>query len=115
VRRSLVKFKVNRPNFRSWAFAGICALILGGLVLLDQAFGGGGGVGLSKSPCQVQVTADVLNVRNAPDPNGDTNVVLHKGDRRGAQNTVQSGYRKLADGWALDAYLKPLPGSTCGT
>jgi len=110
----LVRFKINRPNLRSWAFAGLCALILGGLVLLDQAFAGAG-LTLSNSPCQVRVTAEVLNVRDTPDPNGDTNVVLHKGDRRGAENTIQNGYRKLADGWALDAYLAPLPNSSCTT
>jgi hypothetical protein len=85
-------------------------LLLGVGALIDGGVKETSGSGL---PCQVAVTADVLDVRSRPTPNAETVVALHRGDRRGTLNKVVNGYRQLADGWALDAYLKPLAGSEC--
>jgi hypothetical protein len=108
----IMQIKVKKPNGRSWFFAAGCALVLGVLVLLD-----GGSLSTNSglaSPCRVEVTADVLNVRTSPDPGGTTTSVLHRGDLRGAETTVQNGYRQMVDGgWALDDFLRPLPGSKC--
>jgi hypothetical protein len=90
----------------------LVGLLLGVGALIDGGVKGTSGSGL---PCQVAVTADVLDVRSSPSPNAGTVVALHRGDRRGALNKVINGYRQLADGWALDAYLKPIPGSECAS
>jgi hypothetical protein len=107
-----MKINMSMPNTRSWAFAAIIALVLGVLVLLDA-----GSVSTSSgltSACRVEVTADTLNVRVNPNPGAATTTVLHRGDLHGAQTTVQNGYRQLTGGgWALDDFLRPLPGSKC--
>jgi hypothetical protein len=107
-----MKIKLSMPKTRSWLFAAICALVLGVLVLID-AGSVSSGSGLS-SACRVEVTADTLNVRASPDPGAATTSVLRRGDLRGAETTVQNGYRELTGGgWALDDFLRPLPGSKC--
>ncbi|HEY2203470.1 MAG TPA: SH3 domain-containing protein [Pseudonocardia sp.] len=107
-----MKIKVSKPKARGWPFAGIVALVLGIMVLIDKGSLTNSS-GLAATGCRVEVTADVLNVRTSPEPNAGTAVTLHKGDLRGAETTVQNGYRKLPDGWALDEFLRPLPGSAC--
>ncbi|HEX4250695.1 MAG TPA: SH3 domain-containing protein [Pseudonocardia sp.] len=104
--------KLSRPDTRSWLFAGIVALVLGVLVLIDNgSLSANSGL---ESACRVEVTADTLNVRATPEPGGATTTVLHRGDLRGAETTVQNGYRQLVGGgWALDDFLRPLPGSKC--
>jgi hypothetical protein len=67
--------------------------------------GGSGG-------CQVQVTADVLNVRSAP--NGTAKIVaqINNGAIKPATPTIQNNYRELAQNqWADNQYLKPVSGS----
>ena len=62
--------------------------------------------------CQVQVTADVLNVRTGP--NGSDKVVtkLSNGAIKAATTTVQNGYRELAaNQWASSQFLKTVSGS----
>ena len=107
-----MKINLSMPKARSWAFAGIVAVVLGVLVLIDA-----GSVtpnsGLSAA-CRVEVTADTLNVRSRPDPGAPSTSVLRRGDLHGAETTVQNGYRQMTGGgWALDDFLRPLPGSKC--
>jgi hypothetical protein len=106
------KIKVSRPKPRSWSFALIVSLVLGALVLVDN-----GSVtrdsGLA-SPCRVEVVATRVNVRSAPEVGAATTAVLNRGELRGAETTVDNGYRRLVDGgWVLDDSLRPLPGSKC--
>ncbi|GAA5150291.1 hypothetical protein GCM10023321_15360 [Pseudonocardia eucalypti] len=106
--------KINLPKMpkaKSWPFAAGVSLILGVMVLIDK-----GAVsstsGLS-APCRVEVTAEV-NIRDSPEASGRNIGTLHRGDVRGTQPTVRNGYRDLGNGeWALDQFLRPLPGSTC--
>jgi hypothetical protein len=109
----IMQIKLSKPNYRSWFFAGMVALGLGVLVLIDNgSLTTGSGL---EAACRVEVTADTLNVRASPEPAAATTTVLHRGDLRGAETTVQNGYRQLAGGggWALDDFLRPLPGSKC--
>lgn len=62
--------------------------------------------------CQVQVTADVLNIRTSPDAKAAVVGKLNTGAITAAQATQQNGYRKLADNrWASAQFLKPVSGS----
>jgi hypothetical protein len=100
----LKKFK--KPNPRSWSFAAVIALVLGILVLID---------GLDAA-CKMQVTAEVLPEWAGPNQSTQRESELHRGDVLDATTEIQSGYRKLSDGyWARDNHLSPQPGSKCGT
>jgi hypothetical protein len=58
------------------------------------------------------VTADVLNVRSAP--NGTAKIVgqLNNGAIKPATSTIQNNYRELAQNqWVDNQYLKPVSGS----
>jgi hypothetical protein len=69
----------------------------------------------ASSGCQVTVTADVLNVRSAPDPNAAIVGKFKQNAQTGAETQVQNGFRKLADNkWAAADFLKPVSGSNCG-
>ncbi|MGQ0837637.1 SH3 domain-containing protein [Actinokineospora sp.] len=65
--------------------------------------------------CRVSVTADVLNVRSAPDAKAEIVGKFKQGAETDADIVVQNGFRKLAaNRWAATEYLKPLEGRTCG-
>lgn len=65
--------------------------------------------------CEVTVTADVLNVRSAPDPNAQVVGKFNQNARTTAQAMVQNGFRKLADNkWAATNFLEPVDGANCG-
>lgn len=65
--------------------------------------------------CKVTVTADVLNVRNAPDPNAGIVGKFNQNAETGAEVDVQNGFRKLADNkWAKTDFLRPVAGTNCG-
>jgi uncharacterized protein YgiM (DUF1202 family) len=62
--------------------------------------------------CQVQVIADVLNVRSGPGANDKVIGKLTTGAVKPATTTVQNGYRELAaNQWASSQFLKPVSGS----
>jgi hypothetical protein len=66
----------------------------------------------SAAGCQVQVTADVLNVRSAPVDTASVVGKLATGAIVGAQAKVQNNYRELATNrWASSQFLKPVSGS----
>jgi hypothetical protein len=108
----MVKWKkLTKPDAKGWPFALVIALVLGVLVLLD-----GGSISSTAvtASCRVEVTAEVLSARSGADPSAQPQRELHRGDLLGAETEVQNGYRKLADGtWALNEYLRPVPGSQC--
>lgn len=102
----------------------IGAVVVGiGLIYLmgsngNDASGGVGGVGGASgggSGCRVTVTADVLNVRAAPDPNSQVVDQYSRDRETDAETQVQNGFRKLADNrWASDEFLQPVQGTNCG-
>lgn len=65
--------------------------------------------------CKVTVTADVLNVRAAPDPNAEVVGKYNQKAVTGAEIEIQNGFRKLADNkWAKADFLQPVAGTNCG-
>ncbi|NIH82566.1 SH3 domain-containing protein [Amycolatopsis viridis] len=73
-----------------------------------------GATGGGSSGCRVTVTADVLNVRAAPDPRAEIVGKFNQNAETAAQVEVQNGFRKIADNkWAKTEYLKPVNGATC--
>jgi competence protein ComGC len=71
-----------------------------------------GSGGSSTAGCQVQVTADVLNIRSGPDDTATVVGKLTTGAVTAAQATVQNGYRELSNGhWASSQFLKTVTGS----
>ncbi|GLY63405.1 SH3 domain-containing protein [Amycolatopsis taiwanensis] len=65
--------------------------------------------------CRVTVTADVLNVRAAPDPNSQIVGKFNHNAETAAETQVQNGFRKLADNkWASAEFLQPVQGTNCG-
>lgn len=74
-----------------------------------------GATGGGSTGCKVTVTADVLNVRAAPDVHADIVGKFNQNAQTGAEPVVQNGFRKLADDkWASADYLKPVDGTNCG-
>jgi hypothetical protein len=64
--------------------------------------------------CRVTITADVLNVRSAPDAKAGLVGKFKKGAETDADSTVQNGFRKIgANRWASAEFLQPMPGRTC--
>lgn len=71
--------------------------------------------GAGDTGCRVTVTADVLNVRAAPDPNAKIVDKLNQNMETPAEAQVQNGFRKLADDkWAANEFLQPVQGTNCG-
>lgn len=71
--------------------------------------------GAGDSGCRVTVTADVLNVRAAPDSNAKIVDKLNHNMEIPAETQVQNGFRKLADDkWASNEFLQPVEGANCG-
>nr|WP_143219321.1 SH3 domain-containing protein [Actinokineospora bangkokensis] len=69
----------------------------------------------SSTACRVEVTADVLNVRSAPDAAAEVVGKFKQGAESDADKLVQNGFRKLGEGkWASAEFLKPLQGRDCG-
>ena len=68
--------------------------------------------GSSAGGCQVQVTADVLNVRSGPNDTAGVVGKLTTGAVTAGTSTVQNGYRELSTGhWASNQFLKAVSGS----
>ncbi|SDD17469.1 SH3 domain-containing protein [Actinokineospora iranica] len=68
----------------------------------------------SESKCRVEVTADVLNVRAAPDGKAEIVGKFKQGAEADAEVIVQNGFRMLGENrWASAEFLKPLPGRAC--
>ena len=65
--------------------------------------------------CKVTVSADVLNVRAAPDPKSEIVGKYNQNAVTGAEIEIQNGFRKLADSkWAKTDFLQPVAGTNCG-
>jgi len=95
----------------------IFAVLVGiGLIyLLGSNKGDSQGITGGSTGCKMTVTADVLNVRSAPDPNAQVVDKYNKNAQTPAEPVVQNGFRKLADNrWAKTEFLKPVDGANCG-
>jgi len=66
----------------------------------------------SSGACQMQVTADVLNIRSGPDNTATVVGKLNTGALTAGTSTVQNGYRELSTGhWASNQFLKTVSGA----
>lgn len=64
--------------------------------------------------CRIAVTADVLNVRAAPEATAQIVGKYRLNAESDAEKVVQNGFRKLAEGrWVSNEYIKPLQGRDC--
>lgn len=73
-----------------------------------------GATGGGSAGCRVTVTADVLNVRAAPDAGSEIVGKFNQNAETDAQIEVQNGFRKLADNkWAKTEFLQPVSGTNC--
>lgn len=65
----------------------------------------------SSGTCQMQVTADILNVRSAPSGTAKVVSTLANGAIKSATSTVQNDFRELAPNqWASNQFLKAVSG-----
>jgi hypothetical protein len=65
--------------------------------------------------CRVTVTADVLNVRAAPDATAQIVGKLTRGQETDADKVVQAGFRKVGENrWIATDFAQPLSGRDCG-
>ncbi len=79
------------------------------LFVLVVGFGNvGASANTGSGACTLTVTADVLNVREGPSTDNRIVGKLKHGEKTSAQQTVTTGFRKLADHrWASEQFLKP--------
>ncbi|WP_158880977.1 SH3 domain-containing protein [Amycolatopsis anabasis] len=76
---------------------------------------GAPGGGAAPGGCRVTVTADVLNVREAPAATAKLAGKYQQNAQVDAQPVVENGFRKLAENkWAASEFLKPVDGAPCG-
>lgn len=114
----MARFKVpkfEKKTFRGWAFVIIAGAALAAIALLDR---GGFGEFTSRADgstgCQLEVSADELNIRSGPSPEASLVETLRRGDRVDGTRVVTDGFRELEDGrWAADQFLTPLPNTNC--
>lgn len=69
----------------------------------------------STQGCEMEVTADVLNVREAPGTQHEVMDRLTEGTVVEVGDATENGFRQLADGrWVSAEYLSEAGGSDCG-
>jgi hypothetical protein len=68
----------------------------------------------SSTACRVTVTADVLNVRAAPDVKSQIVGKFRRNAESDAEKVVQNGFRKLSEGrWVSADHIQPVQGRDC--
>jgi hypothetical protein len=106
--------KIEASTFRGWAFVLVAGVVLAMLALLDR--GGLTEVGAAdgSTGCQLEVSADELNIRTGPSEDAALVETLTRGARVDGTRVITDGYRQLEEGrWAADQFLTPLPGTNC--
>lgn len=94
------------PNQRLWVAGGV---VLVGILLLS-----GGPDEEEKPHCEVEVTADVLNVRGGAGTRFPVLDQLNAGDTVEATPVTENGFRRLSEGrWAASRFLAVTAGSDC--
>ena len=106
--------KLEASTFKGWAFVVVAGVVLTFIAMIDrggleQVQGADGSTG-----CQLEVTAEELNVRSGPSQQAPLVETLVRGNRVDGTPVVTDGFRELEGGrWAADQYLTPVPGTTC--
>lgn len=108
--------KLQSSSFKGWAFVIVAGIGLAVVALIDR--GGLDELRVSadgSTGCQLEVTAEELNIRVGPTQDAELLDQLVRGDRVDGTRLVTDGFRELEDGrWAADQFLTPVPGSDCG-
>lgn len=105
--------RVPRIETRGWAFVIVLGALLTVIALLDrgsldQAAADG------STGCQLEVTADQLNVRAGPVAESELVATATRGQLLDGTRTVTDGFRELEDGsFVADEFLTPVPGTDC--
>jgi hypothetical protein len=107
--------KLEKSSFRGWTFVLVVGALLAFVAILDR-----GGLNDESADadgstgCQLEVAADQLNLRAAPDPESALLQTLVRGERVDGTRIVTNGFRELeGDRWAADQFLTPLPDTNC--
>jgi hypothetical protein len=106
--------KIEASTFKGWAFVLVAGVVLTAIALLDR--GGLNEVAAAdgSTGCQLEVTADELNVRTGPSPGAALVETLTRGTVVDGTRVVTDGFRELEEGrWAADQFLTPLPNTNC--
>jgi hypothetical protein len=107
--------KLEASTFKGWAFVLIAGVVLALVAIVDR--GGLGEIRMladGSTGCQLEVAANELNVRSAPNPDAEVVERLTRGDRVDGTRIVTDGFRELENArWAADQFLTPLPGTNC--
>ncbi len=106
--------KIEASTFKGWAFVLVAGVALTVIALLDRGGLNEVGVADGSTGCQLEVTADELNVRTGPSPGAALVETLPRGAQIDGTRVVTDGFRQLEEGrWAADQFLTPLPGTNC--
>lgn len=96
---------------RKLVVIGLLVLVVVVFILQGGRHAGGSG-NSANTQCQVQIGADGLNVRSAPDSTATVIEQLSNGTITMATSTVQNGYRQLAaNRWADNQWVRPVAGA----
>ncbi len=107
--KKLSSLKPDSDFYKGWRFVGLCAIALTIAVFISRGGWDTVQAGLEDSnDCRVQVKADEVRVRAAPETNAAVVDMLRKDHVSAAQREVQNGFRKLSEGrWAWEQFLVP--------
>ena len=107
--------KMESKTFTGWGFVLVAGLALGTYAMLDDDSGSPASPTSDGSTgCQLEATADQVNVRAGPDQNTELLRVLNRGDVVDGTRVETNFYRQLEDGtWASAQFLTPVAGSNC--
>lgn len=108
--------KMESSTFRGWGFVLVAGVLLAFVAVVDR-----GGLGHDvrstadgSTGCQLEVTAEELNLRAGPSRETELLDTLTRGDEVDGTPVVTGGYRELEGGrWAMEVFLTPLPGTDC--
>jgi hypothetical protein len=101
-----------RVSRRKLVVIGLLILVAVVFILRGGRHIGGSSGNSANTQCQIQVSADTLNVRLAPEPNATVLEKLHTGAITSATATVQNGFRQLAvKRWVENQFVRPVAGS----
>ncbi|HEY3260488.1 MAG TPA: SH3 domain-containing protein [Pseudonocardiaceae bacterium] len=98
---------MSKRLIRQWRWVGIAVVIVALAIVSKSADVNLGRFG-EPARCQVEVNADVLNVRAGPSTDSETVAKLSRGDIVDALPEIANGFRKLSDNrWVAEQFVTP--------
>jgi uncharacterized protein YgiM (DUF1202 family) len=97
---------------KQWKWVAIAVAIIA-VAIVSKSANVNLGNAAEADTCQVEVNADVLNVRAGPSTDSPTVDKLSRGDIVDAQPEITNGFRKLGDNrWVSEQFVTP--NAACG-